>query len=51
MTINGINVHSRLQTLAYPEVENTVEVIKKVSLGNPIPSSLIQKPITDCTVS
>ena len=50
MSINGQNVHSRAQTLAYPDVDNTVEVIRQVSLGNPIPSSLIMKPV-DCVVS
>ncbi|KAE8738460.1 hypothetical protein FOCC_FOCC016057 [Frankliniella occidentalis] len=49
--INGKNVHSRLQTLAYPDVDHTVEVIKNVSLGGPVPNSLVQKPITDCIIS
>ncbi|KAK3928559.1 Migration and invasion enhancer 1 [Frankliniella fusca] len=49
--INGKNVHSRLQTLAYPDVDHTVEVVKNISLGGPIPNSLLQKPITDCSIS
>lgn len=51
VSINGKNVHSRAQTLAYPDVDQTVKIIQCVSHGGPIPNSLPQKPINDCVIS
>ncbi|KAJ1527688.1 hypothetical protein ONE63_007647 [Megalurothrips usitatus] len=50
VTINGKNVHSRLQTFMYPDVNDTVQAVKSISLGGPIPNSL-QRSIFDCILS
>ncbi|XP_034247346.1 migration and invasion enhancer 1 [Thrips palmi] len=50
VNINGQNVHSRLQTFRYPDVDRAVDVVKNVSLGESVPSSLDWR-LTDCALS
>jgi len=48
--INDTLVHSKLQTLAFPDYSDVVEVIKEADQGQPVRTKVKQQPIT-CAIS
>lgn len=50
VVINDTLVHSKLQTLAFPDYEDVVDVVKDANEGQPVRTTVKQQPIT-CSIS
>ncbi|XP_059486022.1 migration and invasion enhancer 1 [Neocloeon triangulifer] len=51
VTINETLVHSKLQTLAFPDYDDVVEAAKEAEQGKPVRTKLKQQVITNCSIS
>ncbi|XP_060525668.1 migration and invasion enhancer 1 [Cylas formicarius] len=49
--VNGALVHSKLQTLAYPDFDDLAQIVNDASHGKPVRSPCKQQPITSCSLS
>uniref|UniRef100_A0A0K8TNU5 Migration and invasion enhancer 1 n=1 Tax=Tabanus bromius TaxID=304241 RepID=A0A0K8TNU5_TABBR len=50
VTINDTLVHSKLQSMAFPDFQDVAQTVKDVDDGKKSPTSVSQQPITDCNL-